>query len=265
MSTSRGLVKVTLMGARVAGEGLYIPSYEKNGKPIQSSCSFPVYTNIGNKNFEKTSHLEIKAWGKLADTLARSCSPGKELFVEGELEDYMGTLFLQGGQQRLDQSGQPIQVRKYNVRIENILFGSDSAKFIAEQIQNGQRPREWQQVGHPNQVAWVAHLKALAQIQWDGSDKFGYARVRRPNVGNVYAPGTAPYLTKSTGFSGQAASFEQNIQEAADSGQSGWAPPATMTKYSEGQTAATKPEFKSAPPAGNWSPGNAGNSGQTTY
>ena len=177
---SQGFAIETLVGARVLGQGTYVPEHIKNGKTVNAKCSFPVRVN---KKFRKDDYI-VTGWGKLADTMARSCSPGKVLNLAGDPQSYLGNLYNSpeaGGGLRLDNAGQPIQIRKSSVTIEKIEFGAESAKFIAEDIQAGRRPHQWNVPGTADAIQWKAILDAKKTQVWDGvSPTFGFARVSIP-------------------------------------------------------------------------------------
>lgn len=186
---SQGFTVHTIVGGRVLGECTFVPAHSKNGKDNSQRITVPVRVNKRNREDD----YKLTIWGPLADTCARSCSPGKLLSVSGESQNYLGNLYGRDRQLRLDNAGQVIQIRKESTTVKHIMFGNESAKFIAKMIQEGRRGNYWNVPGHADALQWANQLALLkaAPPQWDGvSDVFGFARIFRPE-GAVLKPITA--------------------------------------------------------------------------
>lgn len=183
---SQGFTIHTIVGGRVLGECTYVPAHTKNGKDNSQRITVPVRVNKRNREDD----FELTIWGPLADTCARSCSPGKLLSVSGESQNYIGNLYGRDRQLRLDAAGQVIQIRKSATTVKHIMFGNESAKYIAKMIQEGRRGTYWNVPGHADNLQWqnqLAFMKANPEL-WDGaSATFGFARIFRPE-GAVLKP-----------------------------------------------------------------------------
>ena len=184
---STGLQIAVFTGARVAGTLSFVPQHTKNGKLISARCDIPVYVNSHKGTNAKTGQsgrvdsYKVTAWGKLAETCCKSCPPGKALDLIVRPQSYSGRLFDANGNQRIDNMGAAIEVPKVGYTIVEIAFGEDSAKHVADEIQRGIRPMQWNIQGTPDWQMWTQTLQNRQQIQWDGqSNTFGYARVTIP-------------------------------------------------------------------------------------
>jgi hypothetical protein len=188
MSRAIGLAGTFFAGVRVAGELTYIPAHIKNGKKINSRCLIPVYRNSNKgtnaKTGEKgrTDSFKLVSWGKLADTCCRSLPQGKAIDAFAEPQSFKGSLFNADGSLRVDAAGVAIETTKVSFTILNIVFGEESNKRIAEEIQLGRRPQFWNVPNHADYQLWTQMLQAKQQLVWDGQNaKFGYSRVVIPN------------------------------------------------------------------------------------
>jgi len=196
MSRSIGLAGSFFAGVRVAGKLTYIPEHMKNGKKINSRCVIPVYKNSHHGTNAKTGEqgrsdsFKFVAWGKLADTCAKSLPVGKAIDVIADPQSYLGNLFAADGSIRVDNAGAPIQVNKVSFTIMNIVFGEESAKAVAEEVSTGRRPVNWANPAHPDYHLWIHILKQRQAVVWNGESEFGYARVVVPQgQGVVVTPG----------------------------------------------------------------------------
>lgn len=184
----------TLIGCRVAGAPTYTPAYMPNGgqKPVRQMATMTVYQNINGK----PSKFRVTAWGKMADVVARSCAPGKEITLMCEIHSYQGKIPVPNQAQGaplnfiLGPDNQPIMVEKTGFVVRRIHFGQDSDKQIQFEIQNGMRPQMWNVAGHPDNVAWKNTCQQRNATQFaPGMNQFGYAIVRTPN-GQLVDPAT---------------------------------------------------------------------------
>jgi len=199
--TSRGFIKMVAVGARVAGEPTYYPAHSKNGVNVDQRIQVRVVVNIpskANQGKGETIGMNIVAWGKLADTLARSCADGKELHLDLQPNVYKGQVFWKDPSKSKDTPAIPmtvetpagrvkLEVEKTSYRIKQIVFGSDSNKHIKDEMDAGQRAAGWSEPGTPAAIAWSNALKIRNSEQYDAAKgKFGFARVRKiegPNIG----------------------------------------------------------------------------------
>jgi len=178
MGRSIGLAKSFFSGVRVAGQLVYVTANNINGVQQDQKVTIPVYRNYLVNGEERSDNFNFTVWGKLADVCCKRLSPGMALDIDCEPRPYMGKLFDKNGNLRLDNTGQAIEVQKTAYKINQIIFGEESEKFIAGDIQKGNRPIEWRNANHPNTIAWKAHLATSKGVSWDGSSKiFGFARV----------------------------------------------------------------------------------------
>jgi hypothetical protein len=78
----------------------------------------------------------------------------------------------------------------------DIVFGEESSKQVAEEVQTGRRPVNWNVPNHPDFTLWTAMLQAKQALVWDGrSQAFGYARVvvpQGPGIQVNFATPAAP-------------------------------------------------------------------------
>jgi len=208
MGRAISMKMAALVGVRVAGQLTYIPAHIKNGKKINAQATIPVYANSNKGTDQKTGEkgrsdtFKLVAWGKLADVCCKSLPKGKAIDVFAEPQSYMGKLYNVDGSPRLDMSGQPIEIQKTAFTIMNLIFGEESDKVVAEEIQAGRRPIHWKEAAHPDYQLWIQILHARQAATWDGRNpEFGYARVVVPTGQGIQLD------------------FSQNTQVAAGFGQ----------------------------------------------
>lgn len=193
-----GLGSTQFMGARVAGELTHIPAHNKNGKLVNQRTIIPVYLN-SNKGTGRdgtpgrSDQYRLVAWGKLADICAKSLSKGKALDCNCTPHSYEGRIYDTQGQMRVDNTGTPIKVEKVGFTIDKIIFGEEAAKTIAEEIQTGRRPVNWNVPSHADNTLYKTILENRRNEVYAGGAKFGFAKVIVPNgPGVVLANTPAP-------------------------------------------------------------------------
>ena len=185
MARAISIEKAFMSGVRVAGTLTYIPA-GPDGK--NARCMIPVYSNSNRGTNQdgspgRSDQYTIIAWGKLADVCAVSCSPGKALDIVARPGSYIGTVYNSGGSPVLNMQGQVVTTRKVSFTIENIVFGEESAKTVANDIASGIRGANWQNPQHPDYQNWIAKLRARQAMKYQpGMTAFGYARVRMPKA-----------------------------------------------------------------------------------
>ena len=204
---SIGIISCVMAGARVLGQLTFIPAHKKNGKDISARATIPVRINshrgVDRKGQPgRKDDFRLTVWGKLAETCCRSCSPGKALDIITTPNSYLGRVFDMHGNQRTDAAGVGIEVNKVGFTVKDIVFGEESAKFIADEIAQGKRPVDYAIAGSPGSQQWKTILTQRQAIVWDGqSGLFGYARVVVPSgagitdIGAAPAPYVAPVVT----------------------------------------------------------------------
>lgn len=182
--TSIGMGTCTLVGLRVSVQPTYIPGYEKNGQTINPCLKVRAFVNRKNG---RSDIYDLRLWGKLADIGAKSLSVGKEFHAEVRPESYEGRVWRDKGKELvLNSDGTPCTVLKSAFVVKDIVFGAESNKHIAEEIQSGKRPANYNDGGQGSQT-WSAILKARTAYLYDGkSATFGYANVRP--AGTTAAP-----------------------------------------------------------------------------
>ena len=114
--------------------------------------------------------------------------------------------------------GTVLVTNKLGFSITKLLFGEESAKHIANEIQSGIRPADWNQAGAAGFNAWRETLKLRNTLAFDPTKPtFGYAKVilpQGPGIG-AYTPqaaaGATPIFAPATG----AAAVEAAVTAAA--------------------------------------------------
>lgn len=231
--SSKSFNNINLYACRVGSAPEYTPPYLQNGtgKQIRQMCTISVCQNLGDKE----SWFRITGWGKMADIMARSCAPGKELDIVGRVHSYKGRIAMprvQGQQVQFyaGADGQPLTTDKIGIVIEHIKFGADSDKQLAFEIQQGMRPALWNVTGHPDNVQWKTICQQRNSTQYvQGNTHFGYAVVRQPN-GQIIDPATLANNNGNAATTGTAVAAATNApagfggvaaQTGAPAGQAG--------------------------------------------
>lgn len=258
MSTSTGFANATIVNARVLGALKYIPAHLDKGKLIQARCDIPVRVNSAYGTDSKgepgrKDDFTITAWNKLADTCARSCSPGKALSVACHMQSYSGRVFNRDGSLRLDASGQIIMVTKYSFVIDDISFGDDSAETIRKQVESGYRPINWNNPLHPEYKAWRDFLRSRSGIMWDGqSPTFQYAVVRIPQGEHIQLLTPGQVVEMRAGQTNRRIAHQQTMhhgQQAVNPAASVYNPGNLQTRVAETLNTAPNPATQV------WTPG----------
>lgn len=239
MARAISIEKAFMSGVRVAGTLTYIPA-GPDGK--NARCIIPVYSNSNRGTNQdgspgRSDQYNIIAWGKLADVCAVSCSPGKALDIVARPGSYIGTVYNPDGSPVLNMQGQVVTTRKVSFTIENIVFGEESAKTVANDIASGIRGANWQNPQHPDYQNWIAKLRARQAMKYQpGMTAFGYARVRMPKAATNAGFQPQPQQQFNAGFQAQPQpqqQFNAGYQAAGFAGQQGGfqAPPQSNTGY----------------------------------
>lgn len=230
--SNRSFVIMGIVNFRVAGAPTYYPAHSKNGSNVDQRIVVRAIGNIPSKaNGGQGTVLgfNVVAWGKLADTLARSMAKGKEFSADVDPNVYKGQVFFKDEMHPerpavavymdTDHGRVAVTTEKLSLRIKKIIFGADSAQTIAEEIQKGQRHQFWNVPGSEGAAAWKTQLDIRNAEQFNPtSAKFGHAVVRKiegPGIG-AFDPSKTRQSTAST-----TAAIQQALATAG-------APPASL-------------------------------------
>ncbi len=182
-----GKLTANLIGVRVAGSPTYTPAHiNAAGKTIRQRATFSVYAN--GKDEKDADKFKITAWGRMADSVARSAAPGKKLTLVCAINTFKGRVPYPNAnpnapvQYVTDVQGQPLLIVKTGFTIEEIDYGFDSAALIVNEIRGGHRPQFWNVIGHADEAAWKAVCKQRNDLEYTlNATHFGYAVVQNPN------------------------------------------------------------------------------------
>lgn len=190
-------------GLRVASTN-YFPAHSKNGNNVSARCTINAFMNIAsraNNGEGQSTVVPLTAWGKLADVCAKSLSPGKEFHCSAELKGYEARVF-HNQQPIVMPDGTTLTTNKLGFSITKLLFGEESAKHIANEIQSGIRPPDWNLAGGAGSNAWRETLQKRNTLAFDPTQPvFGYAKVilpQGPGIG-AYTQQPAGYVAPQTG------------------------------------------------------------------
>ena len=200
-------------GMRVAST-IYYPAHSKNGVNVSQRCTINAFMNIAsraNNGEGRNDVIQLTAWGKLGDVCAKSMSPGKEFHCGAKLKTYEARVF-HNDQPITAPDGTLIMVRKVGFSITELTFGEESAKHIANEIQSGVRPADWNMAGSASYGAWREKLKLRNALVFDATlPVFGHAKVILPQ-----GPGIGAYAVQPVGMTATpAAAIETAVVNAA--------------------------------------------------
>jgi hypothetical protein len=210
--SARSLQMSVFSGLRVASSN-YFPAHSKNGVNVSQRCTINAFMNIASKanNGEgRNDVINLTAWGKLGDVCAKSMSPGKEFHCSAKLKTFDARVW--HNQQPVTMGdGTILTTKKIGFSITELTFGEESAKHIANEIQSGIRPVDWNTAGAAGYALWRETLKKRNALVFDPVQPvFGYAKVilpQGPGIGAYTAqPAAAPaFATPGTGAAVEAA------------------------------------------------------------
>ncbi len=189
MSKSPSINTATFISARIAGAPNYVPSHIPAGaqKPNRARCEFSIYQNINNKQ----SRFKITAFGKMADVMAKAGATGKEVTILAKINSFKGRVPFTDAQGNTNfvvdpTTGQALTIEKTGFVLDQLSFGADSAKHVAQEIQAGRRPQFWNIEGHQDKATWKQVCQQRnAEIYQQGSQTFGFARVSIPQNAQI--------------------------------------------------------------------------------
>ncbi len=184
--SARSLQSCSFGGLRVAST-YYTPAYSKNGENINAKLEINAFINQPKKTDQI---IKLTAWGKLADSCAKSMSKGKEFAAFNcELNVYDKRVFMpslvagQPGTPVLKPDGSPLTIKSQSYTIGRLGYGMESEKHIAREIQEHVRPIGWNVMGSVEAAQWKEILNARKAIMFDPNSPtgtFGYATIRMP-------------------------------------------------------------------------------------
>ena len=196
--SARSLQSCSFGGLRVAST-YYTPAYSKNGDNINAKLEINAFINQPKKTDQI---IKLTAWGKLADSCAKSMSKGKEFAAFNcELNVYDKRVFMpslvigQPGAPVLKTDGSPLTIKSQSYTIGRLGYGMESEKHIAREIQENVRPPGWNVMGSVEAAQWKEILNARKAIMFDPNSPtgtFGYATIRMPQGAGIgaYIPQT---------------------------------------------------------------------------
>ncbi len=179
---------------RVAGSLSYYPGYmKKDGTHVDQRVLVPAYANIyapGEKESESDPYTFIM-WGRMAETLCRNLSPGREINVANAVsKPWRKKQKHSNGMPALDMvTGAPLETKETNYQVDPgclTFYDREATKFIEQQKQTGYRPLQWENATHPDSKVWSGIKITRNSEIWNGtSEEFGYAKVFIPTGDNV--------------------------------------------------------------------------------
>lgn len=200
--------------------GIYFPEHVKDGKTVnarwEGNCiiNHLAYTDSQGVLHEPSNDsIRVVAWnsrnsaaGKgLADIFAKIVSVGKEFSCSLRINQYMKRLII-NGVPLADSQGQPIMYPGYNwVVKDDLIWGDDSAKVIAQEISNWtnypfpsfySRPTFWNVPGHGDNEAWKYIVQQRMAEIFKGESTYGYARVMIPEGAQLVNRAAAPQIVQ---------------------------------------------------------------------
>lgn len=196
--SARGLVSSHFSAVRVGGLDYY-PAHSKNGQNISQRLVITTYLNQVSNGKEKRMRFKLTAWNKLADTLAKCLSKGKEFSAVATPQQFEGRVFV-GDTPLTLNDGTPVMTDKVSWTIREISLGADSEKTISAELAEGTRPVGWEKEGTQAREMWRQVLRARMNATFDPNSKtFGFARVRLPQ-----GPGIGAYIPNQSATNGAA-------------------------------------------------------------
>lgn len=191
---SSSMVSCNFFGMRVAGSLSYYPGYmKKDGTHVDQRVIIPAYANLyspGEKE-NKSDPYTFVMWGRMAETMCRNLSPGREINVANAVsKPWKRKQKHSNGMPALDMvTGAPLEEEKTNYQVDPgclTFYDREATKFIEQQKQTGYRPLQWENATHPDSKVW-SDIKITRNSEvWNGtSEEFGYAKVFIPTGDNV--------------------------------------------------------------------------------
>ena len=191
---SSSMISCNFFGMRVAGDLSYFPGYmKKDGTHVDQRVIIPAYANLyspGEKESKSDTYTFVM-WGRMAETMCRNLSPGREFNVANAVsKPWRKKQKHSNGMPALDMVvGVPLETKETNYQVDPgclTFYDREAAKFIEQQKQTGYRPLQWENATHPDSKVW-SDIKITRNSEvWNGiSDEFGYAKVFIPTGDNV--------------------------------------------------------------------------------
>jgi len=173
------MIEMTIFGGRVATNDkikmkYYPESTNAKGAKVSNRLTVPILVN--EKNQETPFNMIVTVWGKLADTCAKSLSPGREVHMKLTPKQYSST-YKQAGQNVL-VNNKPLTITNVSYKVDEIKFGAESASHIASEVSGGLRGTDWFKPGHVDNTTLNARRKEINNLVYvPGRPSFGYAIV----------------------------------------------------------------------------------------
>ena len=173
------MIEMTIFGGRVATNDKiqmkYYPEYvNAKGAKVSNRLTVPILIN--ERNQETPFNMIVTVWGKLADTCAKSLSPGREVHMKVTPKQYSST-YKQDGQNVL-VNNKPLTITNISYKVDEIKFGAESAAHIASEVSRNIRGIDWFKPGHADNTALNARRKQINDMVYvPGAATFGYASV----------------------------------------------------------------------------------------
>jgi len=184
MGTRAGSGETNAQGVSLGLPVTYIPARIEAGVAKPAKASFTVFHNTGwtPANGEKAAGERYTMWGygRKAEQFAKWLSPGRAVDLVTARHSFDGNHYI-AGQILLDNTGQPIIIRRSADIIQQFLLREEAAKWINNEVQMGRRPINWQNPAHPDFEVWRKVLMSRSAMVWDcQSQTYGFARVSMP-------------------------------------------------------------------------------------
>lgn len=199
--SARSLSIAMFAGLRVASTS-FTPEYSKDGRNVSAKLVINAFENTASKAtngvVKKRESIQFTVWDKLAHICAKSMSPGKEWNCTAYPNVYLGRVFQPGapgqpGTPVLMADGSPLMTKKFSFTIQQLTFGEESNKHIANEMQamiNNRpvRPLDWNVLGSAGAAEWKQTLLARQAVQFNPAlPTYGYARIRMPQGTGISA------------------------------------------------------------------------------
>ena len=286
----RGIGGVYFSACRVAGMIDFVPPhFRQDGKLINAKSTITVFWTRGARRANGdiiTHRFQMTAWGGLALSCCRSCSPGRALDFDGDINTFnkrqwtrVQDASMPGGFKivpEMRQDGQQVVARDFiGFAIRTLVYGEESNKHIKSELAQGLRPPGWADPDHPDYKIWTGVMKERQTIQFvPGMTTFGWARVvqlgnnvrlatdaevaaaRRNNGQQVLTQQAQPQFAQPQtmgGYVAQQQQLDQSVVSAVDGGGTmGYVPQGgqqPQPQFGSGGGGQAPPAFASPQPA----------------
>lgn len=183
-------------GLRVSST-FYTPEYMKNGVTIHAKLTVYAFQNSGKKIAngakKEAPPIQFTVWGKYAGICAKALSKGKEFHCNAKMNPYFKRAYYKSagagiaGAPVLNPDGSQVKTATIGFTVDDISFGADSKRIIAEELAVGFRPADWATTGAE---LWKQNINARMAIQFDPNSPtgtYGFALIRMPKGAGISA------------------------------------------------------------------------------